>query len=208
MKMSPSKVLLIQKVIGDDEQDDLDELDYVNSERNIRWHHNRVDWEQHVIKLLHEKRFNNEYKMSYEAFYNLTDILSPCLQRQEYNSRSISPVSVEVIIGLGLRFLGGGNVSDIRHVFGTSRAEAYHSIECFINAINSMTAFDIKLPSTARELEDIRQGFVVKSSNGLMEGCVGAIDGYFQPITCPRNTTNSNSYYSGHYESHGLNCHA
>ena len=43
-----------------------------------------------------------------------------------------------------------------------------------------------------------------------MDGCVGAIDGFFQQIQCPsrREIYNSNAYYSGHYESHGLNCQA
>ena len=43
-----------------------------------------------------------------------------------------------------------------------------------------------------------------------MDGCVGAIDGFFQQIQCPssRDTYNSNAYYSGHYKSHGLNCQA
>ena len=43
-----------------------------------------------------------------------------------------------------------------------------------------------------------------------MSGCVGAIDGFFQQTVCPSKTEiyNTNAYYSGHYESHGLNCQA
>ena len=43
-----------------------------------------------------------------------------------------------------------------------------------------------------------------------MEGCVGAIDGYFQWIQTPtkKEVGNVIAYYSGHYESHGVNCQA
>ena len=48
------------------------------------------------------------------------------------------------------------------------------------------------------------------SRDELFGGCVGAVDGFFQAITCPpvSEVSNQTSYYSGHYENFGLNCQA
>ena len=48
------------------------------------------------------------------------------------------------------------------------------------------------------------------SRDELFGGCVGAVDGFFQAITCPTASelSNQTSYYSGHYENFGLNCQA
>ena len=148
--------------------------------------------------------------MSHPVFNNLCSLLHPILRRNSSRSRSLSPISVTIIVASGLRYLGGGKVCDIRHIFGMSLAEAYHSIECFIDAVNVFPGLDITLPQDERELETIRLGFHQKSSSGLMFGCVGAIDGFFQPIYCPmkKDVKNTNSFYSGHYESHGINCQA
>ena len=68
---------------------------------------------------------------------------------------------------------------------------------------------EIKLPSTPEEWERIRSGFARKSTNGIMRGCVGALDGFLQPVTTPKTKeckSNPRAYYSGHYNTPGLNC--
>ena len=137
-------------------------------------------------------------------------ILYRRLRRRIKNKRRIRPITVEMIIGSGLRFLAGGKVNDIRHIFFTSKSECYHCIECFIKAVNTSNYLDIKLPQTAAEWEEVRKGFADKSSSGLMNGCVGAIDGFLQPIIAPwkNEVGNVKAYFSGHYQSFGLNCQA
>ena len=67
----------------------------------------------------------------------------------------------------------------------------------------------IRLPTTVTEWEEVRSGFGSKSSGGIINGCVGAIDGFFQrPLTpnekdCDNNQT---AYFLGHYEHCGVNC--
>ena len=46
----------------------------------------------------------------------------------------IRKITVEMIIGMGLRYLAGEKLSDIRHIFKMSQAEAYNSVGCFIDA--------------------------------------------------------------------------
>ena len=46
-----------------------------------------------------------------------------------------------------------------------------------------------------------------QSTNKVMAGCIGCIDGFFQRCDRPtkKEVANVISYYSGHYESYGLN---
>ena len=87
-----------------------------------------------------------------------------------------------------------------------------HATFCwFLVAVNEATQLDIVLPKTFDEWNQVRRDFKKKSYCGLFGGCCGAIDGFFQPTTCPtvkKVDGNVSTYYSGHYESYGLNCQA
>ena len=189
---------------------DLEDLDVLLNQRRNRWNHIRLNWDEHVIQLKHENRFQREYRMSLNAFNRLKLLLFPYLRRESKKRNCTDPVCVEFIMGIGLRYLAGRAISEIRHVFKTSRTKAYNCMKCFLDAVNCCPELDIRLPKEPEEVETLRKGFHSMSSNGLMEGCVGAVDGFFQRITCPskKEIYNSNAYYSGHYESHGLNCQA
>ena len=152
----------------------------------------------------------NEYLMSYDAHSNLVRLLDPILQRWEFNSWGSEPILVEHIIAIGLRRLGGGQIKDQRHIIGTSKTAAYQAFDDFVNAINQHPELDIKQPQSHEEWVEVNKGFTSKSSDGIMNGCVGAIDGYFQRTQTPGKgkVGNVNAYYSGHYESHGVNCQA
>jgi len=178
--------------------------------RNTRWHHNRLDWNEHAEQLIHERRFANEYRMSPAAHRNLLRLLDPILQRVEWNSRGSEPILVEHIMALGLRVLAGGQIADNRHIIGASRAAGYKAFDDFVDAVNSHPELDINFPKSAEEWREVNDGFKAKSSDNIMEGCVGAIDGYFQRIQTPTKKEAGNviAYYSGHYESHGVNCQA
>ena len=178
--------------------------------RGPRWSHNRLDWNGHVRQLIHERRFANEYRMSPSAHRNLVRLLDPSLQRVEWNSRGSEPIQVEHIISLGLRVLAGGQLADIRHIIGASRAAGYQAFDDFVDAVNSHPELAINFPKSAEEWREVNNGFKAKSSDNIMEGCVGAIDGYFQRIQTPTRAEVGNfvAYYSGHYESHGVNCQA
>lgn len=198
---------------ADDDLDELDELDECigpTNKRKARWTHQRIIWSEHVEQLQHENMFCTEYCMSYQAFMKLRNLLYSELKRDERKSRSQEVVSVETVVGTGMRYLAGGLPRDIRHIFGLSRAEAYNCISKFVAAVNSNNSLDINMPSTADEWETVRKGFASRASEPIMAGCVGAIDGYFQTTNSPyrREVGNVLAYYSGHYEDYGVNCQA
>ena len=184
--------------------------DSSDEEREPVWLHSSFIWQSHVDQLLHEDLFQKEYRMSLEAFETLRGHLWVKLKRRTNRNSLIREITVDMIIGTGLRYLAGGKLNDIRHIFKTSQAEAYNSVNCFIAAVLTTSALAIRLPSTPEEWDMINKGFAEKSSNNVMSGCVGALDGYLQKINAPwcSEVANQRAYYSGHYESMGLNCQA
>ena len=76
-EIETNKVFHTLKVIGDNELEDIKELDFIYNDRILRWSHNRIAWDEHLSKIVHQNRFRNEYELSYEAFINLIDILTP-----------------------------------------------------------------------------------------------------------------------------------
>ena len=104
-----------------------DEGDYSNrTRREEKWIHEMFSWNDHEYQLIHEGQFENEYRMSYEAFHRLKEMLWVSLKRKMKIRGIIRSVTVEMIIGMGLRFLAGGVVRDIRWIYHTSVAETYH----------------------------------------------------------------------------------
>ena len=199
--------------VGDD---DLDDCMYLfdgdeDDGRGERWNHKRIDWPLHVKKLIHEKMFSRTYRMSHAAFTYLCIILRPKLERNHSQSNEEEPITVEMTVGCGLRLLSGGLQIDAKNIFGFSKTETHNTFIRFLDAVNATVELDIKLPATPDEWNSVRKGFLKKSHDGLFDACVGAIDGFFQSTTCPhRKEVGGNvlAYYSGNYESYGLNCQA
>ena len=78
----------------DDDDDDWEDYLFVVDDDNKKrkrideWKDDRIDWERHVQKLLHKKRFHKEYRMSHAAFTYLCIILNPALERNHQKSRN------------------------------------------------------------------------------------------------------------------------
>ena len=148
--------------------------------------------------------------MTLPTYNKLIRILDPILERVEFNSRSSVPIQVEHIVAHGIRVLRGGTHSDNRHLVGTCISSAYASFDDFIDAVNSAPALDIIAPQTEEEWLRMNAEWKRKSTNEIIAGCVTALDGFFQRCNKPtkKETRNTIAYYSGHYESYGVNCQA
>ena len=191
--------------------DDEDEQESVRPTRKNRWKHTRLNWNDHVDLLMHENHFQREYRMSVDTFNKLHHILFPLLNRQYHKChKGLQPVSVPIIIATGLRWHTGSRADDLKHIFGLSRTEVYNCVNKFREAVLASKELAIRMPETPDQWNDIKDGFLQKSSHGLINGCVGALDVFFQKCNAPSKKEISNviSFYSGHYESYGLNCQA
>ena len=92
-----------------------------------KWEHQRIDWNEHVAKLLHENRFHHEYWMTLEAFKQLLELLRLSITVNVVKSNASSGlyssnkhIYPELILAIGLRWLAGWNLIDICHVYGVS----------------------------------------------------------------------------------------
>ena len=170
-------------------------------------------WEHHSTQLRHEKQFDNKYRMSYESF----GVLSKLLERQlwlkpvkAYNSVGHSIVPPEIIVANTICWLSGGSQHDIRDTGNYSKPSFFRLMWCCIDAIISCPALSIDLPTKKEDLLRLQAGFKDISTDGVIMGCVGAINGFLLLIKTPSQNESANvrSYFSGHYQAMGLNVQA
>jgi hypothetical protein len=191
-----------------EEEEEVEEGDTNGAGRKEHWHRNRIDWCNHVLKSLHEGMWHTKYRMSYPAFENLVNILRDDLRRVSANCRSGAPITAEIIVGMGIRWLAGEKYQSLVDIFDVSRTEHYKCRKDFISALLRNKTLGIKLPKCPEDWEDVRSGFARKSYLQLFHGCCGALDGFFQPMNKPTigECNKPIGYHSGHYKSYGVNC--
>jgi hypothetical protein len=117
----------------------------------------------------------------------------------------------EIIVANFIRWLSGGSYVDIQHVYGCSIASVFRFRDMFLDAVLNCNALDIVFPNTNEHLKSTTLKFADKSSERIMIGCVGAIDGLFVKVCCLSMKdcgSNPQAYFSGHYMAHGLNIQA
>lgn len=125
---------LLEKLYDDEDMEDLEVIES-NEIRSQMWEHTVFDWACHVRQLMHEDRFEKEYRMTIETFEISRELLHSKLERNSLRNGSRRTVTVEMIIATGLRYLAGGKLNDVRHIFSISYTEAHNSVNCFLYAI-------------------------------------------------------------------------
>jgi hypothetical protein len=187
--------------------------EHMIKKRKQKWIHDRIAWMRHLDKEGHSTDFETTYRFSFSTFEMLKAMLGEIIEIDPIQSRNSSgsdPIIPEVVMACGIRWLAGGSYSDIKNAYGLSRATFYRLRDLFIDAICDCKELDIKLPnlSDPNDIDRIRRQFEEKSSNGIMRGCVGAVDGMLQEIQQPSyqdSEGNPRAYHSGHYNCPGLN---
>ena len=152
--------------------------------------------------------------MSFQAFTALEDMLYQYVAydylKYGYTCTQQS-VHVEITVAIGLRWLAGGSYLDLKNVYCCSISTVYKHWLHFICAVSLCNLLKLKFPTSATEIFRAQAWFCDISSNNVISGCVGAIDGLLVVIKCPSMKDSNNypsSYYSGHYSWHGLNIQA
>ena len=171
----------------------------------------RMNWLRHVESLLHENLFHVKYRMSLESFNRLLQMLRPELQLTEKYAvmSGMHPITCEVMMHCTIRYLAGGSFHDIRATVSISKPLFYRLVWHTIHCINRCEVLDINLPKP-EELNYVRGGFQRISKDGVMNSCIGALDGYLMRITAPSfaECGNVGAYFSGHYCTYGVNVQA
>ena len=79
--------------------------------RRPRWRYDRIDWKNHVEQLRYTNKFQSRYHLTEESFDKLVGILRDEIKIDEKQSMcstsGMNPITPEMVVGAGLRFLGG-----------------------------------------------------------------------------------------------------
>jgi hypothetical protein len=183
-------------------------------ERNFKWQTQRLLWEDHVAKLRHSNEFTKTYRMTYDTFQKLLEILRSKITVDYMLSRNsvpgTDPIYPELVMHLAIRWLAGGMFGDIRDASGVSTPSIYRLLYRFLDAVLTAEELRIKFPTEPDEIDAAASAFESKSTHGVMNGCVGALDGLLVHISQPKGkeVKNIRSYYSGHYCCFGMNVQA
>jgi hypothetical protein len=131
---------------------------------------------------------------------------------EEMAMRRGGAIIPELCLYCTIRWLAGGSYSDIFHFCGISKTSFYRVVW---KTINSLCICDepylkISFPKTREECLHVASGFESISTNGCITNCVAAVDGYLLSIDTPtkKEAKNVRSFFSGHYQTHGLNIQA
>ena len=76
-----------------------------------------------------------------------------------------------------------------------------------MEAIIAIPDLQIVFPSTDEQAVTVVKGFRDRSTNGILDGCVGSIDRWLCPIKTPTPSSvpNVRDFFSGNYQRYGIN---
>lgn len=171
----------------------------------------RLKWDAHVTKLNREgpNAFYSMYRMHYPSYMKLCSLIEDAVRKNfdTVNSKADSPITTPIALHCCLRWLSGGSHHDIRVIAGISKAAFYHYAHRCIDAIIHCDELSFTFPKTPLEIERAALGFKAISLNGIMDGCVAAMDGILIKIKTPSTSEvgNVKAFFSGHYHAYGVN---
>ena len=145
-------------------------------------------WSEHCAQF-NEREFKERYRLTLESFNKLLELLRPLLQtvNSEMAERSKPwceepAVAPEARLAICLRYLAGGQMTDLRIIYFVSKAQGYESVWRCVDAINSkLSPLDPLGPGGCYVDEDkmatIERDFRAASRSAWFKGCIGALDG-------------------------------
>ena len=156
------------------------------------------------------------YRMNEEDFAKLIQLLGPSLDVDDRvgSLRSVTGVTAgslvpELRLHCLIRWLSGGSYIDSCSQVEIHQSTFYAIIWETVEKIRLCPDLALKFPTSISEAREIADGFQSISTEGVVGGCIGAIDGWLYPIIAPpRRVGDVNSYYSGHLSRFGLNVQA
>ena len=119
--------------------------------------------------------FTRAYRMDYETFKVLHDLLKPGMDeyinnnnnRTDYTPTGDTPtfyrpngkIKSEIRLGAALRFFAGGSYLDITISHAIGKTDVYHSVWCVVHAANQCPSLQFKFPTTHTECKEVAEEF-------------------------------------------------
>jgi hypothetical protein len=126
--------------------------------------------------------------MSPDSFHTLVEMLGNILvinKGKSYARSEAGPIIPKIRLHSLMRYLAGGSYLDICTLVSIPHSTFYYILCKTCNAINDCPELEFKMPATYAELEEASAGFEGISVQGIMRGCIGAIDKWLHPIQVP-----------------------
>ena len=152
-----------------------------------------------AIAMLSDRTFKRKYRVSKRTFSEILEKIKPSIEGRPRDHRcfngSAGKVDTDIKLACALRQLSGGSYLDVHSECGVSISTYYKAVWEVFEAIGD--AYDISFPlprpsdsqgektAKVQELGRLARGFQRKSTNGVIGGCVGAIDGLLVKISKP-----------------------
>jgi hypothetical protein len=178
---------------------------FINGTRNPPIDIQRVNWIEHHDKLIAPGHLRRTYRMLSQSFDKLVEIIRPLLTvnaTKAFARSPAGPIMPEMRLHCLIHYIAGGSYLDISILVSIPHSTFYYSLRKSCDAINACPGLAFWLPSTEAELRAVSQGFEISSYQGIMRGCIGAIDGWLCVIVAPPSSAVGImiSYVSGHYQ--------
>ena len=173
----------------------------------------RLVWDTFCSRHCLRADFNRHIRMSHDSFTRLLSVIKKDLEVDtDMAGLRGGAILPEICLYVCLRYLAGGSYSDIKFFTGISVASFYRVLWKTIAAINKSSSdiLSIKFPTTPDDARDAALGFQSISQQGCIWNCVAVLDGYHLQIQTPSKTEarNVRSFFSGHYQTYGVNVQA
>lgn len=202
--------------LSDDEDDDEIIIDcigaavccylYLQLEQNERGRNIervRLDWERHVRSIT-PSMFRRAYRMDLPSFNELLRRINYRLTKDDRKARhgKICPASR---LAVTLRFLAGGSYIDICFCHGISEVTFYRVVWETVDAIAAVLHIRYGGDDEMKRVSDA----FAKKTDGIMDGCIGAVDGLAIKIRRPRvSAINNQASYFNRKGFYSINCQA
>ena len=173
-----------------------------------------VNFDFHISQLLEEGQFIRFYRMSFSSFEKLVKLVCPKLAVNEHQSkrrRKSNSINAVSRLQMAIMWLAGGSHHQIRFVGGNvSVPFFYANLHRVLDAIICTTELDLVFPNTKKRVQEMALGFRDFSTENILSGCIGCIDGWLCEIRMPASheVGRVQSFFSGHYARYGINVQA
>jgi hypothetical protein len=171
----------------------------------------RLTWATYCDKHNRRGTFKRQLRMAQQSFEKLLSYIREDLEVNETmaNLRG-GTILPEICLYVTLRWLAGGSYLDITDVAGISRPSFYRVLWKTCKAICNCPELAIIWPKTLADCQVAAANFADISRENAILNCVGVVDGYLLRINTPskKEAGNVKSFFSGHYQCHGLNVQA
>lgn len=141
--------------------------------------------------------FKRMFRLSILKFEEVLEKIKTHITKDTSMGRAVPTITPNLTLGVTLAYLRGGSYIDIAAWSDISHASIYSAVRDVVDAIIieyplSMWAMPY---DDAEALEEMSNEFTDRSANGVIEGCVGAVDGLLVHIWSPSDVDNPGAYF-------------